>query len=196
MATTVNGTALAIGIVIFVLGLAVFTYFGVPRLVIPYFEQKPAQTIEFLDRTSAALEAYYADHGAWPPVEELNFHRRRNKNLLRSRSYGIHTYRVSMLTTPVAYLNPRLSGDPYAMPEQSAPAGYFPLQVDGIPVAVLYSAGPNLKYNIRPPDLRVIDNRQALLAYLTAKAYDPTNGVRSGGDVWRLLEPTTKDETP
>jgi hypothetical protein len=82
------------------------------------------------------------------------------------------------------------------MPEQSAPAGYFPLQVDGIPVAVLYSAGPNLKYNIRPPDLRVIDNRQALLAYLTAKAYDPTNGVRSGGDVWRLLEPTTKDETP
>lgn len=187
-ATTVDGSKLAIFIVVGTLFLGIFTYYGVPRFVIPYFEAKPAQADEFLTRTTTAIAAYKSDFGAFPPMEELNHFRRHNKNLTRSRSYGIFTHRIASLTSPTAYLNPDLPGDPYAMPEQSCPAGYFVGEFDGKPIAVVYSAGPNLKYNIRPPDLRLITTRQGLLDYLATQTYDPTNGTRSGGDLWRLLE--------
>jgi hypothetical protein len=187
-ATTVSGTGLAVGIVVGTIVLGVFTYYGVPQLVIPYFQAKPAQAEEFLDRIAAGVAAYKVDHGAFPPLDELNKYRRRNKNLLRSRSYGVYTYAVGPLTTPVAYINPGLSGDPYAMPEQTAPAAYFVTELPTGPLAILYSPGPNLIYNIRAADIRTLTTRDEVFAYLESKRYDPTNGTRSGGDLYRLLE--------
>lgn len=187
-AATVSGTKLAIFIVVGTIALAVFTYYGVPQFVIPYFKAKPGQAEAFLDRITAAIDAYRVDHGVFPPVEELNHFRRHNKNLTRSRSYGIYSYQIHMLTTPTAYLDPTLSGDPYAMPEQTCPAAYFVAEIEGKQLAVIYSPGPNLKYDIRPPALRSAESRQALMDYLALESYDPTNGTRSGGDLWRVVE--------
>jgi type II secretory pathway pseudopilin PulG len=187
-APTVNGKALAIFIVVGTIVLGVFTYYGVPQFVNPYFRAKPAQAEEFLDRIAAAINAYRVDHGTFPPVEELNHFRRQNKNLMRSRSYGIYSYRMTSLTTPTAYIDPNRSGDPYAMPDQTCPAAYFVMEFDGKSVALVYSPGPNLKYNVRPPTLRSLQSRQALDDYLKTMQYDPSNGTRSGGDLWRLVE--------
>lgn len=177
--------------VVFLLLLTIFTYFVVPTFVTPYLRARP----ETLNKSFAELErgllAYAADHGGqFPPTERLVDYRRENKNLTRSRAFGITTYRVPAMTTPVAYVDIHDVGDPYAMPEQFAPPGYFVVDFpqEGWRVAVIFSAGPNLRYEIRNIEMKDLKTLPELEAALQAKAYDPASGLKGPGDIYRLIK--------
>ncbi|MCC7391321.1 hypothetical protein IT571_03065 [Candidatus Sumerlaeota bacterium] len=185
---TVSGRKVAVAIFLALLVIAFATYFLVPKLVIPYYAAKPAQTRQLFAGLSTALLAYRTDHGAFPPEDDLTHYRKVSKNLAKSHSVGMSTYRAVVLTTPVAYLDPRTISDPYAMPDQYAPPAYIRGTLkDGSEYAILCSPGPNLTYELRPPAFRLIHDRASLAAALASHQYDPTNGARSHGDFYHAL---------
>ena len=167
--------------------LALFTYYVVPMFVTPYYAAKPGQTHELFNTLETALRQYIADsHGQLRPEEDISLHRRRNKNMVKSRAIGISTYKVSVLTTPVAYINAEQISDPYAMPEQYAPPAYIRGSLaDGTRYAVIASPGPNLVYEIRPPDFRNIQSREQLEQHLARHRH--AAGMKGGGDFYRAL---------
>lgn len=185
----ISGRYLIIGLFLLALGLGTITYLFVPSIILPYYMRKPAQTEAFFDTVEAALLRYRADHGAFPPTDDLVNYRRPGKNTARSRVPGVTTYRLGLLTTPVAYLDPLMPGDPYAVPEQFSPPGYTLGRFrDGTGWLLLFSLGPNLQFDIRPGEVEETKSRAELKDYLTARLYDPTNGLKSGGDFYRLME--------
>ncbi|OPZ10904.1 MAG: hypothetical protein BWZ10_02280 [candidate division BRC1 bacterium ADurb.BinA364] len=68
--------------------------------------------------------------------------------------------------------------DPFA-PESGVSYGYFANEAGWI----LFSAGPDNKYDIRP-DEDFIPERGGAWPPLYWKTYDPTNGAASAGDIW------------
>lgn len=184
----VSGRAVAICAFLILLIIALFTYYTVPLFVNPYFRERPGQTGKALDIVEKVINDYRAAHGSFPPEEELNHYRRRNKNMLKSRSYGITSYSLAALTTPVAYFNPELASDPYAMPEQFCPFGYMHGKLlDGTEFAIIFSAGPNLVYDVRPVEFRTLSDEAALKAKLATVTHHPERGTRAPGDFVRLI---------
>jgi len=185
----VGGRRVTIIAFLILMGIAIFTYFVVPMLVTPYLRARPAELQASFGVIEAALRAYHADHGVFPPREQMLNHRRPNKNLTTSRAYGINAYRLASLTTPVAYLDPNKGPDPYAMPEQFAPPGYATglLDSDSVAYALLFSPGPNLRYDIRNIEIEDLTSLAAIEDAVARRTYDPTNGARSGGDLPRLV---------
>lgn len=185
----VSGKKVAIAMFFILLSIALATYFVVPMMVTPYFTAKPRQTRELFSRLSAALVAYHSDHGAFPSEDDLIHYRKMTKNVAKSHAVGMSTYRAAQLTTPTAYINPAVIADPYAMPDQYAPPAYIrgSFGNGSAEFAILCSPGPNLLYEIRPPDFRTIANRESLVRMLVAHQYDPTNGIRSHGDFYEAL---------
>ena len=183
----VSGRTVSILAFLALLALGLFTYYVVPLFVTPYYAAKPGQTHELFNTLEAALRQYIADSdGQLPPEEDISLHRRRNKNMVKSRAIGISTYKVSALTTPVAYINAEQLSDPYAMPEQYAPPAYIRGSLaDGTRYAVIASPGPNLVYEIRPPDFRTIQSRGQLEQHLARHRHAP--GMKGGGDFYRAL---------
>lgn len=183
----VNGRAVSIAAFLALLALALFTYYVVPLFVTPYYVAKPGQTRELFNTLEAALRQYIADSdGQLPPEEDISLHRRRNKNMVKSRAIGISTYKVSALTTPVTYIDAGQISDPYAMPEQYAPPAYIRgALADGTRYAVIASPGPNLVYEIRPPDFRNLQTRAQLEEHL-ARHHHGT-GMKGAGDFYRAL---------
>jgi hypothetical protein len=184
---TVSGRIVMAAAFISLVLLVVFTYYVAPLFVIPYFAEKPRQTEELFDRLEAALLAYRADNGVFPPEDDLVTYRRINKNIPRSRAAGMLTLSVPALTSPVSYIDPLTLGDPYAVPEQFTPPGYRRLLLGDVELALLSSAGPNLIYDIRPTISERVESEEQLREELASQSYDPTNGVKSGGDYWRLV---------
>lgn len=169
--------------------ITVLTYWGAPMIVVPYLQARPQQTQVLFATLETALLAYASDHGVFPPQEELNHYRRHNKNLSRSRSYGITTYHVESLR---GYADVDRLGDPYAAPEQYCPPAYFTLDLSEGRYAVLSSAGPNLKYEVRLADFRNLTTLAAVRAELERHRHRPEDGPRSGGDFFRLVGPATR----
>ncbi len=143
---------------------------------------------------ATALEAYYVDNRAYPLWATGN--RGVNASLPprspeRSRpTFRIHTSPSDVfhtLTTPLAYLT-RYFPDPFAH------AGFFPpcrnatfsyyADDNGW---ILVSTGPDHDYDIDPQalyDSSILQPSPALLR----KAYDPTNGIVSDGDIFRVRQ--------
>lgn len=189
----VDGRIVAIGVFLLALVAAVFTWFEVPKFVVPFYKQRPRQSSELFDHLESGLRQYYGDHGALPPEHDLMFYRRRNKNAVRAEAFGMTSFMVGALTTPVTYWNIRAGGDPFAMPDQFTPPAYFLFEFDEGPIAVLSSSGPNLRYEIRPETLESVEGVEDLKRRLDVHAYDPTNGARSGGDLYRLIQFQSSD---
>lgn len=189
-----NGRIIIAALFIFATVLGVITYKYVPNIIVSHFMAKPGQTDEFFDTISEALLRYRADHGDFPPTEQLANYRRPNRNMTRTRVPGVTTYRLPLLTSPIAYLDPRMPGDPYAVPEQFSPPGYMTGSFSDLPEwALLFSPGPNLTFDTRPAEIRELTSRGELEEYLALRLYDPTNGLRGGGDYHRLVIPKPSD---
>ena len=185
-----NGRLFIIGLFLFALVLGLITYHFVPGIIIPYYMAKPGQTESYFDTVESALLRYRVDHGTFPPEEDLLLHRRPNKNVAKTLVPGTTTYHLGLLTSPIAYIRPDMPGDPYAIPEQFSPPGYNRgTFVDGAEWALVFSPGPNLKFDIRSGEVRAITERDPMEDYLRARLYDPTNGLKSGGDFYRLIVP-------
>ncbi len=189
-------------------------WFG-PRISGRFLEDRPQRLAEYHRRLAEGLQAYYADHGAFPPEEPWFRHLISQKNFRSFAKpifpqgqfppqalytpYFFPTMHRSMLTTPVAYLPRRMPGDPFLLPEPVAPALY----VNNGSYVVLWSPGPDLEVNTKADRFRglPIEEARALVNLLT---YDPTNGAGdarrrgislsrpprgSAGDIFMIVEP-------
>jgi hypothetical protein len=177
--------------------LAFSAYFG-PRFARQFLEDRPQKLADYHRRLSAALLAYRADHGAFPPEEPWFRYLISQKNFRSFTKpifpegqfppqalytpYFFSTYAIPSLTTPTAYLKTprdegkgygrRAAGDPYLLPEPLAPALY----VNNGDFAVIWSPGPDLVVNTKADRLRgaSLEEVESLIRII---AYDPTNGV-------------------
>jgi Tfp pilus assembly protein PilE len=133
---------------------------------------------------ATALEAYYVDNNGYVPWATGD---QGVNNFLPagSASRGRPTFRnpsaggPRTLTTPLAYIT-QLQPDPFA-PDKGAVYSYYR---DG-GGWILLSAGPDGDYDIDPQKLYNSSVTQPSTELLS-KAYDPTNGTISDGDIFRV----------
>lgn len=182
----------------------------------PHINSKPIRGPVSRARTNMryialALENYVVDSHVYPPMHSFDassfdperIHRRGGAGLSFIEPGGNG---VSGLTTPLAYVTSLLS-DPFA-PIEGMPFAYWApangrAEVNpadgGTTVGwILISPGPDEDYNLTPADLPTaydpIHSGQpsdVLLAGGGARGaytYDPTNGIVSAGDLWRVKQ--------
>jgi len=138
-------------------------------------------------RTGAeGLEAYYADHGAYPPGDVVEYNRRkwRFETEKELKNATRMTTLPKILTTPVSYMN-RIN------PIHTFPDPFH--EADGVPLRyvllndgwILLSMGPDEDYDIpSAPDFD-FSTYQSHLDSIIDFIYDPTNGTVSNGDIMR-----------
>ncbi len=163
--------------------LAIATWYIPPLFIVGMLKRRPAKLERAFADVSAALLAYKADHGEFPAETGLYYYWDSRKLLEKTGAIHLPTYAVHLLTTPVAYYDPWIAADPYAMPVQNSPLAYVNLGDR----AVIWSSGMNLRYEIKAFEQRGLGPAE-LREYLTLRTWDPTNGTRSRGDEWRIVE--------
>ncbi len=138
---------------------------------------------------ATAIEAYRVDHGEWPAMVPLDPTGANAKWLAKSGGRRLMTgdpgsAERAGLTTPVAYLTSVFS-DPYA--PEGIPFAYYHDE-EGF---ILISPGYDGDYDIQDPATVYdgsIPQPSALLLSGGPWTYDPTNGIVSNGDVWRVSD--------
>lgn len=148
----------------------------------------PAQTRSIVARAQAemrqvatALETYHIDNGFYPPAETKfrNLGTKENGNF----SFGLTP---EVLTTPIMHLFV-LPLDPFnieTMDQEYRPYGYA---TDG-ECWILFSHGPDKQQTLVLRSMEIVrllrdgENKEALNPF----TYDPTNGTKSPGDLWRV----------
>ncbi|MCX7013392.1 MAG: hypothetical protein NTW86_12695, partial [Candidatus Sumerlaeota bacterium] len=172
----------------------------------PEFRSKQvAATLDRVDQDmetlAVALEAYRVDNGAYPPstadmagragaegaVEELGV---QQLGQIRPEASGA----LSDADTPTFYTPPPsgketaaktaslLRNPPLDPFSQGRAYGYYTVD-DGW---LIYSCGPDGRYDLKPREDFTPENNWDSTS-LILRAYDPTNGTDSGGDIWRTL---------
>lgn len=168
------------------------------HFVRPYMDWNQASTRSPLSRAkvemrslSIAIDAYMVDANQYvaatrgdeginaflpkgDPGREIFTFRRRQAD----RPDG----QIMTLTTPTAFIT-SYPADPYARTRGTI-YGYYNDSDKGY---ILFSAGPDGDYDIDP-----VKDYDALttspLPQLLMKTYDPTNGSKSDGDIWRIKQ--------
>jgi len=148
---------------------------------------------------ATALESYYVDHNSYPTMRPFksfpgyDMEKIRNAGGIVMSSIEVGRGELAGLTTPVAYVS-GLFPDPYA-PERGLPFAYW-VPEDG-KGWILLSPGPDGVYSLAPAQLETVYDTSvgqpsALLLAGSgprgAFTYDPTNGIESRGDVWRVKQ--------
>jgi hypothetical protein len=135
---------------------------------------------------TVGIESYFVDYNAYPLEVPLRYFARGRKSLTKAGGDTLcatHTGGGGMcgLTTPNAYVV-------WPFPDRFAPEKDLPFayHTDG-PGWVLFSCGPDRHYDINPVTDYTSKGPQPPVA-LILKSYDPTNGLVSGGDIWRVRE--------
>lgn len=134
------------------------------------------------------IESYYLDHGAYPvEVPASNFSDRfeADSEVLRKLLHQ-HTVLPNSISTPVAYTTSHWT-DPMVS-VRGMPHGYIALEHGW----VVYSAGPDGDYDINKAEMERVGfpglyphpGYRAILPF----TYDPTNGTKSDGDIWRMAQ--------
>lgn len=144
-----------------------------------------------------ALEEYHKAHHVYP-AWSLNKSENANGRLTDKKEtlsrvptfLNPHNPKLITLTTPVAYLG-QYYADPFS-PIKSATFGYWtPDKIHGTGY-ILWSAGPDKKYDLTIDNIaKAYDTstiRHMPSELLISLTYDPTNGIKSGGDIWRIKE--------
>lgn len=163
--------------------LGIATWYIPPLFIVGMLKKRPAKLERAFHDVGAALLAYRADHGEFPPETGLYYYWDSRKLLEKTGAIHLPTYMVNVLTTPVAYYDPWIAADPYAMPVQNSPLAYVNLGDR----TVLWSASSNLRYEIKAFQMRDMAEPE-LREYLAQRTWDPTNGTKSKGDEWRIVE--------
>ena len=168
--------------------LAVILFLAV--LIVPsYMEQKElakrVHAIVDMRDSAVGLEAYYGDHKAYPGMCPLREFGTDGNGLVKAGGAGLTAIDPGGrgrqgLTTPVAYLD-SLTTDRLS-PNQLFPFAYF---TDG-KGWILFSPGLDGHYDINPAVDYMSSSTKTRNHLLTYGTYDPTNGIISGGDIWRV----------
>ncbi len=137
---------------------------------------------------ATALESYYLEHESYPAMQPIRPFSRKLKILIKAEGYHLNTIETGRpglagITTPVAHCK-ELIPDPLA-PEKTLPYVYHTDEYGWI----LISAGPDGDYDLNPVQDYDGSIAQPSLHLLTGAAtFDPTNGMRSNGDIWRVSQ--------
>lgn len=140
---------------------------------------------------ATAIEAYHVDLNAYPASatgeHSVNGARFGHPDFQSVPSFRIARDRESFqtITTPMAYIT-TYPADYFAL-IKGATFGYCSVAINGRAGWILISPGPDRDYDIDPArdyDPSVEQPSPRLLAL----AYDPTNGIVSNGDVWRVKQ--------
>ncbi len=145
---------------------------------------------------AVALEAYYVDNNSFPASvpgsHPFAYNKASATRKMPSFRLGVKTkspdgreIAIPMtVTTPLAYIT-RYFKDPFQVsPTDPQPTFAYYGDRNGW---ILISPGPDGDYDINPAKDYSSDIRQPTLQLLL-KAYDPTNGTVSGGDVFRVKQ--------
>ena len=159
---------------------------AVPNFLEAQSRSKVARTRGDLRTLTIALETYYLDNNAYPPSSADAA-----KNLFSKVAPAYPalakqpTFAGGQLTTPIAYLSSYFS-DPFAE-VKNTPYCYYS---DGKSVYLTWSPGPDGKFDITKGNVaQMIDPAtHQPTAALTELTYDPTNGTKSAGDIWRIKQ--------
>lgn len=162
--------------------LAILAAIAVPNLMEAGIRKK--STSADSRNMATAIEAYFVDNNAYPPMRMLRDFAPAAQALRKAGGWELTAVETGGsascgLTTPVAYLA-ELPRDPFS------PGGKLPFSyhTDG-PGWIIVSPGPDGVYELDP--LRDYDSRTTQPSeLLLQKSYDPTNGANSRGDVWRI----------
>jgi hypothetical protein len=152
-----------------------------------------------------ALETYFLDHQAYPAWSAAPARNafgdlaRRDATLAALPTFALaHGTPLQTLTTPTAYVTSYFD-DPFA-PVRGATFCYWHAAgsaassttsaTAAIPGYILWSPGPDNKYDLMLDNIAAANDPASrtpsdLLVGLT---YDPSNGVKSGGDVYRYKQ--------
>lgn len=167
-----------------------------------------AQINETLRQYAPAIEAYHVDHQAYPPsmpLCEASTDPERIKQIGGEGLSAIHPGQghggLHGLTTPVAYLpdlpldgftnEPRLRFyyrghyNTESYDQGIAPLAYYNDDNEGW---ILISPGYDLDYDIVDPSKVYKASEVVPSEALSSLTFDPTNGTRSSGDVYRTMQ--------
>jgi hypothetical protein len=126
---------------------------------------------------ATALECYYVDNNAYPPWEMSNLYQP-PQPIIRNRYAETG---VLSLTTPIAYA-PHMAQDQFG----NSSLGWFTYYSDKNGW-ILISPGPDGDYDIDPVH-EYNGSAPQPSARLLVKSYDPTNGLDSSGDIFRVKQ--------
>jgi hypothetical protein len=172
---------------IIVLGLCIM----LPRIVMQnlmkgHYEKYVAVVKHDMRFVINGIEAYYADHKEFPSMRSFKPLNNKHGDLIDRYDFDFSFVEPGGLpdgplgvTTPVAYIT-SIPRDAFA--PNSISFGYFSDSVGWI----LFSPGPDKDYDIDPVRDYDGSTTQPSLHLLTTATYDPTNGARSDGDIWRV----------
>lgn len=139
---------------------------------------------------ATALESYFVDNNAYPPAaldpkEQLCF--AGNLPLPSFRRYAPGT--GATLTTPVAYLTAIPSDSWSVYIHRQSTFAYWAVSGKN-PGWILLSPGPDCSFDIDFVTLQKVyrHNESNPTTDLNLLSYDPTNGLMSRGDIWRVKE--------
>ena len=144
---------------------------------------------------ATALESYNIDHGGYPA---WNTEPSRNafgeKALKHEVLAGLPTFArepgLETLTTPVTYISAYFA-DPFA-PLRGATFCYWPTYISTseleTPAWIIWSPGPDERYDLTMDNIAQVygSHEEFPSDRLRELTYDPTNGTKSAGDVWRF----------
>lgn len=147
---------------------------------------------------SSAIESYHYEHGTYPAMVPLQRSAKDKSEVHTAKKLQLTTVELGQsealpgLTTPVAFIR-AIPLDEYTVKKAylhwrthnferrgALPYGYF-TDLDNY---LIYSAGPNRVYDINPA-LDCVGGISVSTDTLRLRAYDPTNGIESGGDLIR-----------
>jgi len=129
---------------------------------------------------ATGIESYFVDYQSYPPGEPLSQFTLNPKAL--EKANGPNLLVPHALTTPIAYITTYFS-DPYS-PGKNLPYAYYTHGKSWI----LFSPGPDLDYDISRPEEVFTSEEDQPSTRVILLAYDPTNGIESSGDVWRVKQ--------
>lgn len=195
-----------------ILGLFVLliALIAIPNILEGPTRQIVAKTLWAMRDVERALEAYYADHHAYPPMAPLREYANDPRKDLASTPFavgwdahvtalekadGLDLFTISSaLTTPVPYLkalppDPCINDQrlaPYLPAETRIPFAYYVYNNEAEPGWMLISPGPDGDYDlINPPE--VYDPARKLISRKIRRyRYDPAYGIQSTGDIFRF----------
>lgn len=165
--------------------VAVLAAIAVPNFLEAQNRSRVARVRIEMRSLATGIESYYVDNCAYPAwtTDPAKSARPQLENGKTIPSFRLRTPgdTVASITTPIAYMT-SLPVDPFA--ENEAAFGYYSVaRPDGW---VLFSPGPDGDFDL---DWKVYDAGVAQPSpALLEKAYDPTNGTVSDGDLWRVKQ--------
>ena len=172
-----------------VIVLAIILVLG--AIAVPNFlESTPRPKISRLkaDMRSLAtgIEAYFVDNNVYPLMHPLRDFAPKPEALKEAGGWDLMTIEpgnvgIGGLTTPIAYVTS-------LFPDVTSPDGKLPYAYHADRAGwIVFSPGRDGKYDIDPTKDYDGSTTQPSVRLLQ-KSYDPTNGLGSAGDVWRIRQ--------